>query len=803
MAARKELSGLAVLGSLTLDGNPVPTTGSAVLSLLLPVDGPGSGLNADLLDGIHASSFAQLAGATFTGTINAPTVRVGGVDVWHPGNDGSGTGLDADLLDGDHASAFAKLDGAVFTGGVTATGFTGPGGGLTGLNGSQITTGSVANARLASMTAGTVKGRALGSNGTPVDLTAAQLLAIIATVDGPGSGLDADTLDGDHAAAFAKLSGAVFTGGVTATGFTGPGGGLTGVDAATLGGQAASAYALLAGATFTGAVSAASLAATGGITAGAQLEISNANYGQHLKLTRSTESWQLNPSTDGSLDLRRITGTGTARLDLAADLTVTGRVVAEGNLYLGESLVEAHNGTQGGYGDGNGTGTNWGVPIWSMGDAYIGTSPGVGFVPGTYTLAWLRATAANALADVGEGLYAYRAGTNIFSAGHVGAYFNQQLKVNGNTLLQGLGVGGASPDATNKFAFYGTNMLFNSGGSIDATFNKNAAGNDASFSFKTGFAARALLGLLGDDNFTLKVGSGFNTALVAEHTTGRVTFPQPVILASQSSAPAAPPSDTLALYARRRAGADWPEVQRPTGRDVPLQPHFGLNRVATWSPNSGASVVVSGMPRTAVGTASTPALASTNLSTSMRRWRMTSAATANSVADERSAATLCFRGNAAGRGGFTYTNRVSLVTLQANAVAFFGLLASTAALSTTQTIAALVNCVGIGFTNGVDTNWQLIYNDGSGAPTQVDLGASFPVNSTTNVYTLVIYCAQNGSAIGVRVVNEVSGAAVEYSLTSDIPGTTTFLSVRNYMNNGGAAAAVAYDCSGVYLETDY
>ena len=27
--------------------------------------------------------------------------------VWHAGNDGSGSGLDADLLDGNHASAFA------------------------------------------------------------------------------------------------------------------------------------------------------------------------------------------------------------------------------------------------------------------------------------------------------------------------------------------------------------------------------------------------------------------------------------------------------------------------------------------------------------------------------------------------------------------------------------------------------------------------------------------------------------------------------------------------------------------------
>jgi hypothetical protein len=39
---------------------------------VLAQDGPGSGLNADILDGIQASAFAQLAGASFTGTVIAP-----------------------------------------------------------------------------------------------------------------------------------------------------------------------------------------------------------------------------------------------------------------------------------------------------------------------------------------------------------------------------------------------------------------------------------------------------------------------------------------------------------------------------------------------------------------------------------------------------------------------------------------------------------------------------------------------------------------------------------------------------------
>jgi hypothetical protein len=245
------------------------------------------------------------------------------------------------------------------------------------------------------------------------------------------------------------------------------------------------------------------------------------------------------------------------------------------------------------------------------------------------------------------------------------------------------------------------------------------------------------------------------------------------------------------------------DVQRPSGRFFPLQPHFGVNRIATWAPSTGTTVNTNGMPRTAVGTVATPTLATTNLSTSMRRWRVTSAATADAVAEERSAGWVCWRGNADGLGGWNYVNRLSLTTLQVTGMGFFGLYGSTAALATTLTLAAAINCIGIGFQRGTHTNWQLVHNDGAGAPTLIDLGASFPTTSTTNVLTLYIAAAPNGPDIGVRVVEEVSGAAGEFTITTDMPATTQLLSPRNYMNNGATAAAVAYDCSGVYVETDY
>ena len=75
------------------------------------------------------------------------------------------------------------------------------------------------------------------------------------------------------------------------------------------------------------------------------------------------------------------------------------------------------------------------------------------------------------------------------------------------------------------------------------TVNKNAAANDASFSFKTGFSVRALFGTLGSDDFTLKVspnGSSFFDALIADRNIGRVKFPVGVALTGLAADPGSP-----------------------------------------------------------------------------------------------------------------------------------------------------------------------------------------------------------------------------------------------------------------------
>lgn len=71
-------------------------TAADVLAKLLTVDGPGSGLNADLLDG-NSSSFYLAASSYTAADVLAKLLTV----------DGAGSGIDADLLDGNSSAAFA------------------------------------------------------------------------------------------------------------------------------------------------------------------------------------------------------------------------------------------------------------------------------------------------------------------------------------------------------------------------------------------------------------------------------------------------------------------------------------------------------------------------------------------------------------------------------------------------------------------------------------------------------------------------------------------------------------------------
>jgi len=500
-----------------------------------------------------------------------------------------------------------------------------------------------------------------------------------------------------------------------------------------------------------------------GITTGTTRTFTLPNTSSELAILAGTQTFSGNKTFSGTL-----TASGTVTVSAAAASIGTATTTATYGMGTGATTTGVTKTVNLGTGGASGSTT-----VLNIGSATAGAS-------GTTVVNTPTVTFANAVTQVGM--------------------------PQANLTAQLLGLGGATADSYNRVSVNSPALLFNNAGAgIEATVNKAAAGNDAAFAFKTGFSARALIGLLGDDDFSFKVspdGSAFYEAIRIDSTNGQVELPQPTILPGLAAAPAPPLSGKIAVYARNRAGAPWVDVMRPSGRDFPLQPHFGVNRIANWSPSVSTVITTEGLPITSVGTVSTPTLAATNLAASMRRWRLTSAVTASAAAEQRSAGWACWRGNAAGLGGWTFVARISLATLQATGMGFFGIYGSTAALATTLTLATVLNCLGIGFQRGTHANWQLVANDSAGAPTLTDMGASFAI-ATGGVLTLFIAAPPNGTSVWVRAVNELTGAVFEQEITADLPAAAQFLSPRFYLNTGATAAAVAYDCAGLYLETDY
>ena len=197
---------LTTLGALAASSY----TAADVLSKLLTVDGAGSGLDADLLDG--QSSAYYLAASSYTAAdVLSKLLTV----------DGSGSGLDADLLDGQSGAYY--LAWANFTSKpTTAVGYGITGGanldafaGLTlvadrlpyanGTGTLALATFTSAARNLLDDTTSAAMLTTLGA--LPASsYTAADVLSKLLTVDGAGSGLDADLLDGLSSAAFAQLA---------------------------------------------------------------------------------------------------------------------------------------------------------------------------------------------------------------------------------------------------------------------------------------------------------------------------------------------------------------------------------------------------------------------------------------------------------------------------------------------------------------------------------------------------------------------------------------------------------------------
>jgi hypothetical protein len=275
---------------------------------------------------------------------------------------------------------------------------------------------------------------------------------------------------------------------------------------------------------------------------------------------------------------------------------------------------------------------------------------------------------------------------------------------------------------------------------------------------------------------------------------------------------AAPAADTVRLFRRSLANRHMPAFVGPSGQDSTLQPSLHANRVVFINPSSGTTAPnIIGGTLTTAATMSLPALATTSLWTSMLRKRFQSSATAGNGSGMRTGYGQFWRGNANGMGGFFYRARVGQNLNVNGGQVFHGLCGSTAVLGTgAGAVGALVNMIGMGYdtTDGSGGNWQLFRNDSSGTATKVNLGAN-AARGTDQGFDLILFCPpySGGAAqsIWAEVWNLNTGVQVlaptEY--TTDLPGNTNFMALKNEANNGAVASAVNVEVASVYAESDY
>lgn len=249
-----------------------------------------------------------------------------------------------------------------------------------------------------------------------------------------------------------------------------------------------------------------------------------------------------------------------------------------------------------------------------------------------------------------------------------------------------------------------------------------------------------------------------------------------------------------------------PGIQGDQGIQGDPGVHLAAQRIrwATWTGSSATNVSLLGFTAltNSGATATARTLASSSLRASIPYTAYVTAAGANSSGYIGADRVHCFRGNAAGRGGFTTVIRFCLESTSSPATfrCFFGMF-TTAVIGNVEPD-TLVNVVGVG-SKGGDANLSIFHNDGTGTATIVALGSNFPARSTDNVYEFTITCEPNASTMEYSLLDVATGNIATGTLSTNLPDDTAFLCWTTYCANVGTASAAAYGLMQVVSTSRY
>jgi hypothetical protein len=237
-----------------------------------------------------------------------------------------------------------------------------------------------------------------------------------------------------------------------------------------------------------------------------------------------------------------------------------------------------------------------------------------------------------------------------------------------------------------------------------------------------------------------------------------------------------------------------------------------FRKISMWNPPGSQSATQPGLfgfgVFTALGTSTSTIPANTNMVTRTRRTNYVSAGTAGSFAGHYEAANNIYLGSATtpAYSGFYFSVRFFIADTVASPRTFIGLTSSATAPTNVQP-STLTNCIGVG-QGASDTN-LFIYYGGSAAQTPINLGASFPSNtSNTDLYELTLFASptsNNTVYYQVRRLNtgDVANGTLTGTAGTVLPLNTQVIGYRAWRTNNATATAVNLAIVGVYCETDF
>lgn len=202
---------------------------------------------------------------------------------------------------------------------------------------------------------------------------------------------------------------------------------------------------------------------------------------------------------------------------------------------------------------------------------------------------------------------------------------------------------------------------------------------------------------------------------------------------------------------------------------------------------TGARAAGGGFPSTQIHGASgatQPSLTSSTLLSSTPRTRQQSTTGANNTASTRAGAAYHYRGDVAGRGGFSLTIRFAIAQFVSGFRSFVGFRALGTDIGTAEPD-SLVSIIGMGFRSD-QTQWRIFHNDASGTATAIALGSNFDVTND-HFLELRLVALSNASSVAYRVRNLTTGNVASGTLSTDLPASNAFLAYHIHTNTAAVA----------------